>query len=102
MESLRHRSRTAIESAQPISLRILTPIGQIRTTGSSSVVLDGLSLAVECVVSGPRGKLGVGAVETALDGGADRSSTQLLGSTLGQTKGVTLREHGWRWMVWRE
>ena len=66
------------------------------------MVLNGLSLAVECVVGGPRGKLGVGAVETALDGGADRSSTQLLGSALGQTKGVTLREHGWRWMVWRE
>ena len=66
------------------------------------MVLDGLSLAVECVVGGPRGKLlGVGAVGTALDGRADRSGTQLLGSALGKTKGVALREHGWGGLEWR-
>ena len=57
------------------------------------MVLDGSSLAVEFVVNDPR-RLGLGTVETALDGGADRSGTHLLRSTLGQTTKIALREHG--------
>lgn len=64
-----------------------------RTTGRGSMVLDGSSLAVELVVDDPR-RLGLGAVETALDGGADRSGTHLLRSTLRQATKIALREHG--------
>ena len=56
-------------------------------------MLDGSSLAVEFVVDNPR-RLGLGAVETALDGGADRSGTHLLRSTLGKATDIALREHG--------
>ena len=57
------------------------------------MVLDGSSLAVEFVVDNPR-RLGLGAVETALDCRADRSGTHLLRNTLGQTTDTALREHG--------
>lgn len=56
-------------------------------------MLDGSSLAVEFVVDDPR-RLRFGAVETALDGGADRSGTHLLRSTLGKATDIALREHG--------
>ena len=68
------------------------PIGSIRTTGGSGVVLDGSSLAVELVVNHP-GKLGVSAVEAALESRADGSAAQLLSSA----EHRALREHGcWR------
>lgn len=57
------------------------------------MVLDGSSLTVEFVVDDPR-RLSLGAVETALDGRADRSGTHLLRSTLGQAAKIALREHG--------
>lgn len=58
-------------------------------------MLDGSSLAVEFVVDDPR-RLGLGAVETALDGRADRGGTHLLRSTLRQATKIALREHGGR------
>lgn len=57
------------------------------------MVLDSRSLTVEFVVDHP-GKLGVGAVEPALNGRANRSRTLLLRRALSQTKKVALREHG--------
>lgn len=71
----------------------LSSVMVVRTTGRGSMVLDGSSLAVEFVVDDPR-RLGLGAVETALDGGADRSGTHLLRSTLGKATKIALGEHG--------
>lgn len=71
----------------------LSSVMVVRTTGRGSMVLDGSSLAVELVVDDPR-RLGLGAVETALDGGADRSGTHLLRSTLRKATEIALREHG--------
>lgn len=50
-------------------------------------MLDGGSLAVELVVDSPRRNLGLRAVETALEGRANRSGT------LGEAKGTALRNH---------
>jgi hypothetical protein len=71
----------------------LSSVIMVRTTGRGSMVLDSSSLAVEFVVNDPR-RLGLGAVETALDGRANRSGTHLLRSTLGQATKIALREHG--------
>ena len=69
-----------------------------RTTRSSSMMLHGRSLAVELVVGGI-GKLGLGAVETARGGLANRGSTQR--RTLGSAEEGTLRKHGRKEAQWR-
>lgn len=73
----------------------MSSVRVVRTAGRGSMVLDGSSLAVEFIVDDP-GRLGLGAVKTALDGGADRSGTHLLRSTLRQATKIALREHGGR------
>lgn len=60
------------------------------------MVLNGSSLAVELVVGGP-GRLSLGAVGTALNGGADRSGTHLLRRALRKATDDALREHGGWW-----
>lgn len=53
-------------------------------------------LTVKLVVDGPGEALAAAAaaaVEPALDGRADRGTTQLLGSPLGESQHVALREH---------
>lgn len=85
----------AIESVQspqinlgPRDIRPARPIRAERTAGGGGVVLDSSTLTVELVVDDPLG-LGLGGVEAALSGLADRSRAR---STLGQTGGVA--EHG--------
>lgn len=62
------------------------------------MVLDSSALAVELVVDDPRG-LGLGGVEAALDGLADRGLASLLRGTLREA-GCVAGEHGGGGCCW--
>lgn len=95
MESFLQRSKTKqLELAQH-HFRLSSHEITIRTAGLSSVVSDGSPLAVELVVNGPGEVLAAAAsaVGPTLDGRADGGTAQLLGSPLGESQHVALREH---------
>lgn len=91
MESLRQRSSHTLAPTHLIILLLPTPGGHTR--GSSSVVLDGLSFAVESIVLGSVQTRVLCTRKSSLEGLADSWRAEVRSEALGAAEHSALGEH---------